>query len=98
MRKLWDRTAREIDELAAKAHSKLPREAATAIGAIYARYSSRHQDSVADQVAVILEDAVRLGISVPREMIFFDLAVRGFTRERAGWARRQRLHGRARRS
>ena len=51
-KELWDRTAREIDELAAKAHSKLPREAATAIGAIYARYSSRHQDSVADQVRV----------------------------------------------
>ncbi|MCC6127305.1 MAG: hypothetical protein IT426_20270 [Pirellulales bacterium] len=72
---LWDQTAREIDAIAAEFHAKLPRAEAEATGAVYARYSTRLQDSVADQVRGILEDALRMKIFVPREMIFFDLAV-----------------------
>ena len=69
---LLERTAREIDQLATEFHAKLSRERADSIGAIYCRYSTRHQDSVADQVRSILEEAVRLGIFVPREYIFFE--------------------------
>lgn len=80
----WVRINHEIDELVAEAHRKLPRSQAKEIGAIYARYSTRHQDSVGDQVRTILEAAIRLEIFVPREMVFFDLAVRGFKKNRGG--------------
>jgi len=83
-RELYERTCREVDLIVAEYHARLPRSAAKSIGAIYARYSTRFQDSVADQVRGILEDAVRLGIFIPREMIFFDLAVRGYKKHRVG--------------
>jgi len=54
------------------------------VAAIYARYSSRHQDSIADQVRGILEEALRLNNFVPRDMIFVDQAVRGFKSRRSG--------------
>ncbi len=50
---------------------------AAATGAIYARYSSRYQHSIADQVRGCLQAATQQGIFVPREYVFFDLAVRG---------------------
>jgi DNA invertase Pin-like site-specific DNA recombinase len=83
-RELWERTVREIDAIAAEFHALLPRKVADAIGAIYARFSTRHQDSVPAQVRAIFEDAVKLKIFIPREMIFFDLAVRGFKNDRQG--------------
>ena len=48
------------------------------------RYSTRHQDSIADQVRVQLEDTSRRGIFVPRENFFFDLAIKGFKSQRDG--------------
>lgn len=69
----------------------LPRDKARPIGAIYARYSSRQQDSVADQVRKCFEAAVQQGIFVPREFICFDLAVRGYKRKRAGLGQLQDL-------
>src|SRR5208283_64602 len=61
-----------------------PRHRAQHIGAVYARYSSRFQQSVADQIRGCLEAAVKQGIFVPRENIFFDLAVRGSKQRRPG--------------
>ena len=81
---LLEHTTREIDRIAAEFHAKLSRERADSIGVIYCRYSTRHQGRIADQVRSILEEAVRLGIFVPREHIFFDLAVRGYKSRRAG--------------
>jgi DNA invertase Pin-like site-specific DNA recombinase len=78
------RTQAEIDALLAEFHARLPRAQAEAIGAIYARYSTRFQDSIADQVRTILEEAVRRRIFVPRENVFFDLAVRGAKEKRDG--------------
>jgi hypothetical protein len=46
---LAERTQQEIDVLAAEFHALLPRARASAVGAIYARYSSRHQDSIAER-------------------------------------------------
>lgn len=83
-KELWDKTCREIDEIAAQHHAELPRNQAQAIGAVYLRYSTRFQDSVADQLREILKHAVALKIFVPRELIFFDLAVRGFKNNRLG--------------
>ena len=81
---LYERTSREIDQIVAQFHDKLSRQAANGIGAIYCRYSTRFQDSIGDQVRKIMEEAVRLGIFVPRENILFDLAVRGYKSQRAG--------------
>ncbi|MDP6557790.1 MAG: recombinase family protein [Pirellulaceae bacterium] len=81
---LLEKTEREIDEIVAEFHNKLPREKAEAIGALYARFSSRFQDSIADQIRTLYEAAVAEGIFVPRELIFFDLAVRGWKDRRPG--------------
>lgn len=83
-RALRERTLREIDAIVAEFHGKLSREQAQAIGAFYARYSSRFQDSIADQIRALFEAAVAQGIFVPRENIFFDLGVRGSKNRRPG--------------
>jgi DNA invertase Pin-like site-specific DNA recombinase len=79
-----EQTQKEITELAARFHAQLPRDRAKAIGSIYARFSTRYQASVFDQVRTCFEDAVRRGIFVPLENIFFDLAQRGCKRDREG--------------
>lgn len=81
---LWEKTSQELDRIVAEYHAQFPRRRAKSVGAIYARYSTRHQDSIADQVRKILEESVRLEVYVPREFIFFDLAVRGFKKHREG--------------
>ena len=81
---LLDQTNHEIDEIVAEYHDELPRSKAESIGAAYCRYSTKFQCSIADQIREIFKDAVRLKIFIPREMIFFDLAVRGITNSREG--------------
>jgi site-specific DNA recombinase len=75
---------RQIDRLAADFHLRLPRDQARSTGAIYARYSSRLQDSIADQVRTLFEFAIAERIFVPREFVFFDAAVRGAKSRRPG--------------
>ena len=82
--RLNDDYDRLIDRLAAEFHARLPREQAQAVGAIYARYSSRHQDSIADQVRKLFEFAVARRIFVPRDAVCFDAAVRGAKDRRPG--------------
>ena len=67
-------------------HEKLPRQRAKGLGGLYARYSSRFQDSLADQVRTLFEAAHQLGIFIPREHIYFDLAVKGYQDRRPGLA------------
>ena len=83
-RDLFEKTKREIDALAAEYHAKLPRNQARAIGSCYARYSSRFQKSIGDQVRTLFEAALELGIFIPREHIYFDMAVRGYQDRRPG--------------
>lgn len=83
-RELRERTRRDVDEIVAKYHARFPRHKANSVGALYARYSTRHQDSIPDQVRKILEEAIKLKVYVPREYIYFDLAVRGFKKHRQG--------------
>ena len=83
-RELLEKTRREIDAIVAEFHAKLPRSEAKGIGGIYARYSSRFQDSIADQARVLFEAAYQLRIFIPREHIYFDLAVRGWKDRRPG--------------
>ena len=75
-------TAREVQEIVAEFHDRLPRQLAKAIGAVYCRCSTRFQDSITDQLRMILEDAVRRGIFVPLEYVSFDLAVRNYKNQR----------------
>ena len=83
-RELQEKTAKEIDAIVAEFHILLPRSMGKAIGAVYARYSTRFQDSAADQVRTIMANAIKEGIYVPREYVFFDLAVRGCKNRRQG--------------
>lgn len=75
---------REIDDVVAEMHAMLPRQQAFSIGAVYARYSTEFQHSIADQVRGIFEFAVKNKIFISREHIFFDLAVRGCKERRPG--------------
>ena len=81
---LYERTCWEVDQLVAEHHARLPRNRSTSVGGIYARYSTRFQDSIADQVRSLLEEAEQRGIFVPREYVFFDLATRGYKDRRQG--------------
>lgn len=81
---LHERTSGDVDQLVAEHHARLPRDRCVSTGGIYARYSSRFQDSIADQVRALLEEAERRGIFVPREYVFFDLAMRGYKDRRPG--------------
>jgi DNA invertase Pin-like site-specific DNA recombinase len=81
---LRDQTARQIDALIAEFHAQLPRERARHVGAVYARHSTRFQHSVVDQVRGCLEEALRTQAFIPRELVFFDLAVRGAKQRRPG--------------
>lgn len=83
-REKWERTCREVDETYAEYAANFRRRPDQLIGVIYARYSTRFQDSIADQVRAILQRALELGIYVPRKHIFFDLAVRGYKKQRDG--------------
>jgi site-specific DNA recombinase len=81
---LLEKNKREIDAIVQEFHAKLPREKANSIGAVYARYSSRFQDSIADQIRTLFEAACEEGIFIPREHVFVDLAVRGWKDRRPG--------------
>ncbi|MHB8954932.1 MAG: recombinase family protein [Pirellulaceae bacterium] len=81
---LTEKTHAEIEALVAQHHARVPRESAAAVGGIYARYSTRFQDSIADQVRSLLEEAERRGIFVPRGQVFFDTATRGYRDRRPG--------------
>ena len=83
-RLLLEKTNREIDEIVAQFTAQLPRKHAQTIGVAYLRYSTRFQDSVADQLREILKHALAEKIFIPREFVFFDLAVRGFKNNRVG--------------
>ena len=54
------------------------------IGAIYARYSSRFQHSIEDQIRVCKDWAEKNGIEVPDDLIFLDRAVTGKSSRRQG--------------
>jgi site-specific DNA recombinase len=75
---------RELDLIAAEFHARLPREKAQAVGAVYARYSSRDQHSIADQVRSLFEYALAQQIFIPREFVCFDAAIRGIKDRRPG--------------
>ena len=58
---------------------------------IYARFSTRFQASIGDQVRACYEAAVVRGLFVSVDQVCFDLAVRGSKAEREGLGRAQQL-------
>ena len=82
--KLYEKCLKEIEGLLDAYYEIMNRKDAESIGALYARYSSRFQDSIADQVRTILEEAVRKKVFIPRENVFFDIAIRGWKDRRPG--------------
>jgi DNA invertase Pin-like site-specific DNA recombinase len=83
-KRLHDKTSAAADQIAAEAHAKLPRSMAQSIGAIYVRFSTLFQDSAIDQIRALYEFAVENKIFIPREHVYFDLGVRGYTSKRDG--------------
>lgn len=78
------RTLEEIVEAFAWYEATFSRDKATCVGCCYARYSTDKQDSIGAQIRKILENAIRLGIYIPREFIFFDTVVSGKKGRREG--------------
>jgi hypothetical protein len=81
-KRLHEKTSAAADQIAAEAHVKLPRSAAQSIGAIYVRFSTLFQDSAVDQIRALYDFAVENKIFVPREYVYFDLGVLGYTSKR----------------
>ena len=81
---LGDDTAKEIDAAYAGYRAEIDPHEAAAVGAVYARSSSEFQHSVADQVRSVLDAALAHKVFVPRDLIFFDLAVSGRKERRPG--------------
>ena len=51
-------------------------------GVLYGRHSSIHQDSIPAQIRSLLTKAIKMGIFISRENVFFDVAVRGSKQQR----------------
>jgi site-specific DNA recombinase len=84
-------TRREINLIVAEFHDRLPRADAKSIGMIYARYSTRFQASIADQVRACLETAAAHKIHVPLDHVCYDQAVSGTKNRRHGLGLAQNL-------
>lgn len=78
------RTEEEIDRLHAEYWQEAGTKKSWPVGTAYARFSTRFQESIADQIRKILEFALANQIRVPRHLIFCDLGVRGAKNRRAG--------------
>jgi site-specific DNA recombinase len=59
-----------------------PRRPGSPVGALYARFSTEYQSSVADQIRALLADAEKRGIFIPFEHIFADYGISGRRRSR----------------
>lgn len=78
------RTEQEIDAIHAEYWQTAGNKKNWSVGTAYARFSTRFQESIGDQIRKILEFALANQIRVPRHLIFSDLAVRGVKNRRAG--------------
>ncbi|MDZ4818316.1 MAG: recombinase family protein [Planctomycetota bacterium] len=79
-----ERTAHQVNELWAWYRLQLSPETALGTGTAYARFSTRQQESVVDQLRKCLEHAVQLKIYISREHVFYDLATSGRKTRRPG--------------
>ena len=81
---LFNECCREIDAILKDHHAQMPPAQAKAIGTIYARFSTRFQHSIGDQVRTLCESAVKQAIHIPRDYVFFDMALQGYKDRRPG--------------
>ncbi|MFM7099080.1 MAG: recombinase family protein [Gemmataceae bacterium] len=88
---LKTRTEKEIQETYQSYLEQVPEERWPTLGAVYARFSTKDQDSAPDQVRKCLEFAVKEKIYVPLENIHYDLATRGSKSNRPGINQIKRL-------
>ncbi|MBL9094385.1 MAG: recombinase family protein [Planctomycetaceae bacterium] len=78
------KTEEEIDRLHAEYWQEAGGKKSWPTGTAYARFSTRFQESIADQIRKILEFALANQIRIPRQLIFCDLGVRGVKNRRDG--------------
>ncbi|MBL9083044.1 MAG: recombinase family protein [Planctomycetales bacterium] len=78
------KTEVEIDRLHAEYWQEAGGKKSWPTGTAYARFSTRFQESIADQIRKILEFALANQIRIPRNLIFCDLGVRGVKNRRDG--------------
>jgi DNA invertase Pin-like site-specific DNA recombinase len=83
-REFDDVAAAEIDAVVRDFADRVPPDPSAPVGAVYARFSSRFQHSLPDQVRASLEAAALKNVRVPRDLVFFDRAVRGCRNRRPG--------------
>jgi site-specific DNA recombinase len=84
IQELQARTEKEVQETYQLYLDQVPLERWPTIGAVYARFSTKDQDSASDQVRKCLEFALREKIHVPLENIHYDIATRGSKSNRPG--------------
>ena len=84
IKELQARTEKEVQETYQMYLNQVPLERWPTFGAVYARFSTKDQDSASDQVRKCLEFALREKIYVPIENIHYDIATRGSKSNRPG--------------
>ena len=84
IQELKTRTEKEVLATYQLYLEQVPEDRWPTVGAVYARFSSKDQDSAPDQVRKCLEFAIREKIYVPLENIHYDLATRGSKSNRPG--------------
>ena len=84
IQELKTRTEKEVLETYQLYLEQVPEDRWPTVGAVYARFSTKDQDSAPDQVRKCLEFATREKIYVPLENIRYDLATRGAKSNRPG--------------
>jgi len=84
IQELKTRTEKEVLETYQFYLAQVPEERWPSLGAVYARFSTKDQDSAPDQIRKCLEFAIREKIYVPLKNIHYDLATRGFKSDRPG--------------
>jgi DNA invertase Pin-like site-specific DNA recombinase len=93
MRQKEERVKEAVEAHYAKYRTQVLEGLGWVVGAIYARFSSKKQESVPDQVRKLLEYAAQNNIFVPFENIFYDLAERGYKKGRPGLIRMEAALG-----
>ncbi|QEG24785.1 recombinase family protein [Mariniblastus fucicola] len=83
-RQLWQEAKLEVASVYQEFYQEMQKLKGKTPGALYARYSSRFQDSIASQIRALLVFAVANQIYISIDQIFFDVAVRGSKANREG--------------
>jgi len=75
---------RAIDEIHTCYLTQVSTKSRSDAAAIYVKGSTSRRITIAEQVRYLLAHAMSLNLYVPRDLIYFDLAAAGYTRNRNG--------------